>query len=272
MTPRTDPASEPLAGTFPVPAASATPLGAVIRAMVLLRLRALLRPKLFLRFAGFAVGIGAVTWFAVPPANERQFAQWSVEVFLLRILPLLCLVTGGSALRDEIRAFTIEYLWTRPARKADLVIGAYAGALALTLTQGVVYVLVIHATSALHGFPGAWSYLPGSLLATIGGVFAFTALAHALGVLTGKYLVIGVLYGALVEIGLSRLPTRLNNVSVTHHLQTLIESAGTGGEPMRIAGLLSGALGCALIAAAGLAAAAVLFTMKTYRIGDEKET
>jgi hypothetical protein len=173
MTPRTDPASEPLAGTFPVPAASATPLGAVIRAMVLLRLRALLRPKLFLRFAGFAVGIGAVTWFAVPPANERQFAQWSVEVFLLRILPLLCLVTGGSALRDEIRAFTIEYLWTRPARKADLVIGAYAGALALTLTQGVVYVLVIHATSALHGFPGAWSYLPGSLLATVGGVFAF---------------------------------------------------------------------------------------------------
>lgn len=255
-----------------VPPAAATPLGSVIRALVLLRLRALLRPKLFLRFAGIAVGLGVVTWFAVPPANERQFAQWSVEVFLLRILPLLCLVTGGSALRDEIRAFTIEYLWTRPARKAHLVIGAYAGALALTLTQAVVYVGVIHATSALHGFAGAWSYLPASLIATVGGVLAFTAIALALGVLTGKYLVIGVLYGALVEIGLSRLPTRLNNVSVTHHLQTLIESGGASGEPFRFLGLLSGTSGCLAIAAAGLTAAAVLFTLKTYRIGDEKET
>jgi len=264
--------SLPAVLTAPTTASEATPLPLVIRALVLLRLRALLRPKLFLRFLGIAAGVVAITLLSVPRGNAEQFSQWSVEVFLLKIVPLLCLVAGGGALRDEIRSFTIEYLWTRPARKAHLVIGAYVGTVLLVFVQVAIFTTLIHLIGVIRDIPGAAAHLPIALGATLGAVLAFSALSMALGVLTGKYMVAGVLYGGLIEIGLSRLPTRLNLLSVTHHVQSLLQSAGVGVADFSLLRLLSGTAGCLTIAAVGVAAAALIFTTKTYRIGDEKES
>lgn len=248
-------------------APGATPLFSVIHALVLLRLRTLLRPKLLLRFAAMCAGMVLLTALTVPTGRTRNFNEWSVEVFLLRIIPLLCLVTGGGVLRNEIRAYTVEYLWTRPARKSHLVLGAYAGAVTVVLVQVLAFTAVIYLTGAFRGVPDVWSHLPAALVASVGAVLAFTALAVALGVVTGKYMVLGLLYGVVIEIGLSDLPTRLSQLSVTHHLRTLLQS--TGAEPTSF---LAGAIGCLVLAAAGLAVAACLFTHLTYRIGDEKET
>ncbi len=257
----------PLPATDAPRAPGATPLSSVIRALVLLRVRALLRPKLLLRFAGLCAGVVAITALTVSSGRTRDFSEWSVDVFLLRIVPLLCLVTGGGALRNEIRAFTVEYLWTRPAKKSHLVLGAYAGAVTVVLVQVTVFTALIYLTSALRGVPEVWSHLPAALAASLGAVLAFTAIATALGVLTGKYMVLGLFYGVVIEIGLSDLPTRLSQLSVTHHLRTLLQSTGT-----QATSILAGAAGCLVLAALGLAAAAFLFTHRTYRIGDEKET
>lgn len=252
----------------PLRAPVATSLSGVIRALVLLRVRTLLRPKLMLRFVAICLGLCAITAVVIQVSNNqlRDFTEWSVELFLLRIVPLLCLVTGGGALRNEIRAFTVEYLWTRPARKSHLAIGAYAGAVVVVFVQVLVFTVLIHLVGAVLGVSGVWTQLPLTLLASLGAVLAFCAIAVALGAFTGKYMVFGLIYGVAVEIGLSDLPTRLNQLAVTRHLQSILQSGGTD-----VPVLLGGVAGCLVLAAVGLTVAAVLFTRLTYRIGDEKE-
>jgi len=258
--------------TAPLSATGATPLVSVIRALLLLRLRALLGPKLALRFAAIGAGLIAVTFLAVPHGNAESFRQWSLEVFVLKIVPLLCLVAGGSALRDEIRSFTIEYLWTRPASKTHLVVGAYVGTVVLMFAQVMAFLVLIHLVGAIRGIPQVWIHLPVAAGAALGGILAFCALALALGVFSGKYMILGIQYGVLVELGLSRLPSRVNLISVTHHVQTLIESAASGDIAPSVLRLLSGAAGCLVIAAIGVVLAALIFTTTNYRIGDEKES
>lgn len=249
-----------------------TSLGAVILAIGSLEVTALLRPGAWLKFGLFALGLIVVTKLSVPHGNEKMFSQWMVDVVALKIVPLLCLVVGGGVLRNQIRSFTIEYLWTRPARKAHLAIAAWCSTVSIVFAQAIVGTVVVHATGSFLGVENIWDGLPMLLITEFVVILAFSALSLALGVYSGKYMVFGLLYGLIVESGVSRIPTNLNLLSVTHHAEVLLsyrtEDIGTLG----LMPLVQSLVGTVGIAAVGLAVAAALFSFKQYSVGTEKES
>lgn len=255
--PSPDPALPP-----PVPAAvlhapaKATPLASAILGFTLLRLGAQWRPKTVLRFAAVAVGLILLTRFGTHRGNQAEFLEWVVDIYAFKILPLFALVLGGAALRGEIRDHTIEYLVTRPIRRSDLVISAYVTTAGLVLIQAVIFTFVICATAATLAIPDVWSVLPRLLLAEVGIVATFSAIGLALGLVTGKYLVLGVVYGLIVELGLSRLPTAIRQIAVTTHAQIIVERSSTGFAT------LTALLACAVIAAVAVGLAVLLHSSR----------
>ncbi|HEY2952266.1 MAG TPA: hypothetical protein VGK40_06780, partial [Verrucomicrobiae bacterium] len=53
-------------------------------------------------------------------------------------------------------------------------------------------------------------------------VLAWGALSALLGLITRRYLVLGIVYGFIVELGIGRIPTNINSLSLTRHLQALL--------------------------------------------------
>lgn len=248
-----------------------TTFGSVFLGVLLLEIFALRKPGSWVKFGLFVVGLIVVTKLSVPRGDAALFSTWMVDVVAVQVVPLLCLVTGGGILRNQIRNFTIEYVWTRSARKLHLVLAAWGVTVLLVFAQSVAATLVVHATGSVLGVSDLWSGLPLLLAAELVSVLAFSALALALGVFSGKYMVFGIIYGLFIEIGASRIPTNLNRISVTHHVQELLTlGSGIIESPFRNV-ILPSLMGVGVITAIGLAVACLIFSRRQYNVGGEKE-
>ena len=115
--------------------------------------------------------------------------------------------------------------------------------------------------------PDVLAALPALLLTQFACILAFTAIALALGVITSRFMAIGVLYGFLVEAGVSQMPTNLKFLAVTPHALGMLAS----GDPAAEGGLVIGLVGCLVIAAAALGLAMLVFTRRQYDIGGSRE-
>jgi ABC-2 type transport system permease protein len=62
---------------------------------------------------------------------------------------------------------------------------------------------------------------PSLLLAQILAVTAFSALGFAFGAFTSRYLILGLFYAGIIEIGIGNIPTQLNRLSMTHHVRSI---------------------------------------------------
>jgi hypothetical protein len=51
------------------------------------------------------------------------------------------------------------------------------------------------------------------------------------GVLTSRFLVIGIVYAAVVEFAAGKIPTQLNRVAMTHQIQMLLQPMLAWGDP-----------------------------------------
>ncbi len=257
---------------FTAPPARATSLGAVILAMLSLEVGALLRPKLWLKLALSALALVVVTRLSVGRATPEQFERWMIGVVALKFVPLMCLTVGGGILRNPIRNFTIEYLWTRSVRKPHLVIAAWVAAVVIVTLQAFLATGVVYATCGFLGVKDLWPTLPPMLGVEFVMILAFTALSLAFGVFSGKYMVMGLFYGLVVESGVSQIPTNLNQIAVTSHANVLLDYARQSAESPGIGATVQAGASILTIAALGLAVACAVFTYKQYSIGAEKET
>jgi hypothetical protein len=95
---------------------------------------------------------------------------------------------------------------------------------------------------------------------------AWSALGVFLGQLTKRYMPLALIYGLIVEMGIGRIPTNINTLSLMRHLKTLLaHDSGlqsiyewpAQGVPLAIGALL-------FAAALFLTVAALLFTFKEY--------
>lgn len=249
----------------------ATSLSAVFKGLLMLELFAWRRSGVWVK-AGLALaGLIVLTRLSISRGNEALFSTWMIDVVTLKLIPLLCLVTGGGLLRNQIRSFTIEYLWTRPASKTYLVLAAWAVSVVLVSVQATVATVIVHAVGGIQGVPAVWDGLLLQLMTQVLIILPFCALAVLLGVFSGKYMVLGLVYGLLVEGGMSRLPTNLNRISVTHHAEELLSlSAPTVQNPISSVWLPSLG-GIAVIAAVALVLAVFIFNRRQYSVGGEKE-
>jgi ABC-2 type transport system permease protein len=123
--------------------------------------------------------------------------DWTANVLLngivvTTILPLVCLILGTSALGSEIEDGTAVSILTKPVRRREIV-GAKFAAAALVAAVFVLPATVVSGLIALQGVSEE-GIVMGFAIATLLGVFAYTAVFILLSVATSRALLFGLAY------------------------------------------------------------------------------
>ncbi|HNQ90224.1 MAG TPA: ABC transporter permease [Verrucomicrobiota bacterium] len=209
----------------------------------------------------------ALAWFGIPARGTTAFLHWTTHLYLGLAMPLYCLVICGGMIRDEVQDDTLGFLLTRPLTRARLFLGKYVCQLAWI--QGVVLAnsLLLVAVGWLRDVPEALSLATRLLLVGAVGTLVYSALGALFGLLTRRYVVLGLVYGFLVEVGIGHIPTNINALSMMRHQQTLL--AGHAAVRDRYAWSADGPWTAALIlcgtTALALALGAAVFTLREYQ-------
>jgi ABC-type transport system involved in multi-copper enzyme maturation permease subunit len=148
-------------------------------------------------------------------------------LFVRFIVPVLGVFYGTALIADEVDDKTITYLFTRPVRRASVLIGKYFAYLAcvvlLVLPSVVlVYFLVVPIGGRIgESFPALAADL-GMLaigLAAYGAVFAFV------GARLKRPLIVGLVFAFGWESTVLLIPGYLRRLSVAYYLQALVPHA-----------------------------------------------
>jgi ABC-2 type transport system permease protein len=148
-------------------------------------------------------------------------------LFVRFIVPVLGVFYGTALIADEVDDKTITYLFTRPVRRASVLLGKYLAYLAcvvlLVLPSVVlVYFLVVPIGGRIgQSFPSLAADL-GMLaigLAAYGAVFAFV------GARLKRPLITGLVFAFGWETTVLLVPGYLKRLSVAYYLQALVPHA-----------------------------------------------
>jgi hypothetical protein len=160
----------------------------------------------------------------VRPAWTRTepFYRWLLDLYFFVILPLQCVRGSGGLIRDELQADTLGFLLTRPLSRARLLVLKYLAQTAWLQIAMLAETLLIFLVGYLRQIPNLGSLLPLFLAAQFLAVFAWSALGVFLGLVAKRYMALALLYGLIVEMGIGRIPTNINTLSLVRHLKTLL--------------------------------------------------
>ncbi|MFT3828474.1 MAG: hypothetical protein QM691_02090 [Opitutaceae bacterium] len=224
-----------------------------------------------LRLLALLAGLGGLTYAATRHGSPGDFFDWTTKFYLTFLVPVLAFVSGGGAIRDDLKPQVVDYVFTRPVRKPVFVAFRYLAHMAGLQLNFLLALGMLLGIGALHHTPGLATAVPCLLLAQVGAVGVFTAAGFLCGALTTRYLIVGMLYGALVEVGIGNIPTQLNRLSLLHHVQSLVRPLSTGTLGTSLAQpAFTAALLCSL-AVAMVAVAAVVFGLRELAGGKPKE-
>jgi hypothetical protein len=198
--------------------------------------------------------------------RAEPFYHWLLDLYFFVLLPLQCVRAGGGLIRDELQADTLGFLLTRPLSRATLLLLKYATQTALLEIVLLLETLLVFAAGSLRQLPGLGPLLALLLAIQVLAVPAWCGLGIFLGQVTKRYLPLALLYGLIVEMGIGRIPTNINTLSLIRHLKGLLAN-NTGlaelygwtskGVAVSVGSLL-------LAAALFLTLAALLFTFREY--------
>lgn len=135
--------------------------------------------------------VAPISAFALGSADASldDSVRLIASVGLGLVLPVVALVFAGAAIGDLRDDKTLVYLWLRPVDRWPIVVGAAlaAGTLAAPITI-VPIVLAAILTGAGNGI------VAGTLLATVVGLVAYTAVFTLFGVWLKRFIVWGLAY------------------------------------------------------------------------------
>jgi ABC-2 type transport system permease protein len=176
--------------------------------------------------------------------GDHGTVQEILDGLVVRIvLPLSALVLGTSALGAELEDGTAVYILAKPVPRWQVVIAKLlvAGALTagLTVASTVLTTLAAATGGADLGF-GAGYAVAGGLAS-----FAYTALFMALSVVTGRALIVGLIYTLVWEGILASIFTGTRILSVRE--ATLALASAFGGANVRSGAALEPAAAVALL-------------------------
>lgn len=195
------------------------------QARVAERVRPLLNAGQFAQFELFQasqleVEVGSIRNFNLQ--EVRPFYRWLVDFYFLLVLPLYCLSACGAMIRDELQSDTLGFLITRPVGRARLFLIKYLCQMIWLQAVIAAHGLLLFAVGFSRQVPGLDALAALFFGAQFLGVFAWGALSALLGLITRRYLILGIVYGFIVELGLGRIPTNINTLSLSRHLQGLL--------------------------------------------------
>jgi ABC-2 type transport system permease protein len=198
--------------------------------------------------------------------QSEGFRMWILNLHANFMVPIACLLSAGSMIRDEIQAGTLPFLITRPIRRSRLVLLKYVCHVAwLEVVLGLNATVLTLCGMALRidgAFTmGLWLLGIQTLL-----IPAFAGVSVLLGLISKRYLLLGILYGCVVETGFGQIPTNINVLSLSRHFQGLMGKCAEIGTtvPLPAWGVPGSLLAIALIGGVALAASMVLFSEREF--------
>jgi ABC-type transport system involved in multi-copper enzyme maturation permease subunit len=216
------------------------------------------------------IGMPVLMYVALPGGDDEHFREWLVTFHLLLAVPLGCLATFGPLIRDELQADTLGFLVSRPLHRHRLFLLKYLCAMLWTqlvmLFAGFSYLAVARIKGVAVAADPALLFLLAQALS----VLAYGALGGLLGLLSPKYMVLGVVYGFVVEVGLSNIPTNIHVLAVSHHVTAILANHAKFAEQFgwSAAGIVSSSGLIVAMTALFLFFAAVLFSFREYHHGE----
>jgi ABC-type transport system involved in multi-copper enzyme maturation permease subunit len=152
------------------------------------------------------------------------FAIWTL--YLRFIVPAVGVFYGTSLIADEVDEKTITYLFTRPIRRAAIVLGKYLAYLvhvtAIVLPSvAILFVLMVPFT----GMAGIYTALVTDLGVIALGIAAYGALFLLAGVVLKRSLVAGLVFAFGWEQIALVMPGYLRHFTIAYYLQALSPQA-----------------------------------------------
>ncbi|MCB1127191.1 MAG: ABC transporter permease [Verrucomicrobiae bacterium] len=211
-------------------------------------------------------------WFSIPDQREGALLEWTANLYLGLMIPIYCLMTGGGLIRDETQAGTLGYLLTRPVSRARIFLGKYLCQLfwgEIILGANSLFLVVV---AYVRGVESWLSIAPVLLLTQLFVVPAFLAISALLGLISRRYVVLGVVYGFLVEVGIGQIPTNINVLSVSRHARTLMANSTAFADRFgwEAEGTLWSVASLLIITAVFLVLGTIWFTLREFS-GPEEE-
>ena len=198
--------------------------------------------------------------------RTSPFYHWLIDFYFFVILPLSCVGACGALIREELQNDTLGFLTTRPLTRARLMIVKYLSQSAWLQIVVLVQALLLFAAGSLRQIPNLGTLLPLFLAIQFLAVFTWSALGALLGLVTKRYMAIALLYGFIIEMGIGRIPTNVNTLSMMRHLKSLLAHNAALQEvyewPMRGIAFSLAALAFGTVVFVSMAA--FMFTFKEY--------
>ncbi|MDB6037757.1 MAG: hypothetical protein JWM99_1598 [Verrucomicrobiales bacterium] len=163
-----------------------------------------------------------------PPLADLQwnrtapFYHWLIDLYFFILVPLNCVRMCGALIRDELDADTLGFLITRPLSRARLLCIKYISQITWLQLWLLTQTLLLFAAGRLKEIPDLRNLLPLFLGAQFLAILAWGALGLFLGLVSKKYMALALVYGSIVEMGIGRIPTNINTLSLMRHLKTLL--------------------------------------------------
>jgi ABC-2 type transport system permease protein len=142
----------------------------------------------------------------------RTFHDQPLGILFLVVLPIASLVFGAAALGDERRDATLSFILLRPLPRSSLatakLLGAWAASFAVVGPGAVAMSVVL----GIRG--GGWQTLGPLLLGVAVATLAYAAVFLLLGYLTGRAVLVGLVYAFVWESGMTTAIPSLATVSL----------------------------------------------------------
>lgn len=175
------------------------------------------------------IALPVLTYLTIEPEQTEAYLRWLIDFYFWMLLPLYTLSVCGGMIREEVQSDILSFLLTRPVSRARLFLVKYLCHLLWLQILGAIAFALLVAAGVLREVPGLGQVIVVVFPIQVLAIFAYGALSSLLGLLHQRYMVLGVLYGFVVEMGIGRIPTNINNLSLARHFRTLLANS----EPIR---------------------------------------
>ena len=190
---------------------------------------AFLSRKHLLTVAGMTALLGFLAWRMSQSNLPGAYSGWVAGFYLTVAVPVLGFLSGAGAMRDQLKSSATDYVFTRPVRRWAFVAFKYVAHVVWTQVGWLPASGVVAFFANARGVDGATFAYPSVLLAQALTLGAFVALGFLCAMLTKRYLIVGMVYAAIVEAGVGNIPAPLSRLSVTRQVRELLPAEGWTG-------------------------------------------
>jgi ABC-type transport system involved in multi-copper enzyme maturation permease subunit len=173
-----------------------------------------------------ASGIAPLRVNGVRVGGSAIFGMMIWVLFLRFIVPVLGVFYGTALIADEVEDKTITYLFTRPLRRAAVLLGKYLAYIVCTTcvvlpSVVIVYFLVV----PFDAVAGTFAALVTDLGLLALGLAAYGALFAMVGAVMKRPLVVGLIFAFGWEQVALVMPGYLRRFTLAYYLQALVPHA-----------------------------------------------